>query len=53
MIYEIQRVYSIEQYSKQYLVQVNTIDENIIEDKIFALLDIPYNFDLIPGDIIS
>jgi len=53
IIYQIKRVHSVEQYSKQYLAQVNSIDQELLEETIYALVDIPYNFDLIPGDVIS
>ncbi len=53
IVYEIKRVHSVDDYSKSYLARVNSIDENTISEKIYALVDIPYNFDLIPWDVIS
>lgn len=51
--YQILSVYSVWEYSKQYLAQVEAIDGAVLELSLRALIDIPYNFNLSSGDVIQ
>lgn len=51
--YEILSIYSVWEYSKQYLAQVERIDGDDLDLSLRALIDIPYNFSLAAGDVIE
>lgn len=51
--YEVKSVYSVKDYSKQYLAHVRMIDNQPTNTTLWALIDIPYNFDLVPWDVIE